>query len=132
MKNATPTLNLELPVREYDSAVADMQIGLSSPSKKLPILTSGPIIYSTSTPIAGRNVSYIPMVKNDKSPSKVIVPSIRKKKMPQEDPKIFRYYYSLTNYNVFFCREIKLLRNIFKKQFLGLMFVSNVVMQPLL
>ena len=132
MKNATPTLSLELPVQEKNSAVADMQIGLSSPSKKLPILTSGPIMYSTSTPIAGRNVSYIPMVKNDKSPSKVIVPSIRKKKMPQEDPKIFRYYYSLTNYNVFFCREIKLLRNIFKKQFLGLMFVSNVVMQPLL
>ena len=102
MKNATPTLSLELPVQEKNSAVADMQIGLSSPSKKLPILTSGPIIYSTSTPIAGRNVSYIPMVKNDKSPSKVIVPSIRKKKMPQEDPKIFRYYYSFTNYNMFF------------------------------
>ena len=41
-------------------------------------------------------MSYIPMVQSNKSsPSKIIVPLIRKKKMPQEDPKIFRSYIRL-------------------------------------
>ena len=68
-----------------------IQIG-GSPKKPIQSLFSN---ISTSTPIAGRNISYIPMVKSNKSPSKVIVPLIRKKKMPQEDPKIFRSYVRL-------------------------------------